>query len=217
MNIEIARSLRPSRSCCAPLFLAAAIFAACSSETTGSSSGSSATDAGTTLDSATGGDAAADVAKPAFALGSKTIVDGETMPSEYTCDGADTHPDLAWTEGPEGTKSYAIVFNDTTLKFLHSSVFDIPKDVFVLPLGLEKKAEPSVPAGAKQSKNYKGANGYTGPCPPNGEDLYEFVLYALDVDKLAEVTTASTVKQVDAAVKAHSLGSVRLTAKYKKK
>ena len=139
------------------------------------------------------------------------------MPSAHTCDGADTHPDLKWTEGPEGTKSYAIVFNDTTLKFLHSSIFDIPKDTRSLPLGLEKKAEPAEPAGSKQSKNYKGSPGYTGPCPPSGEENYEFVLYALDVENISEVTPASTVKQVDTAVKAHSIGAVRLTAKYKKK
>ena len=30
------------------------------------------------------------------------------MPSELTCDGEDVSPHLAWSEPPEGTKSFAI-------------------------------------------------------------------------------------------------------------
>src|SRR5690606_5871086 len=101
------------------------------------------------------------------------------LPSLHTCDGEggkkEVSPPLSWTPGPEGTLSYAIVFNDKTTDFLHSAVYDIPADVTSIPEGaLAIKYELSDPAGAKQSLSYKGTAGYAGPCPPEGEHEYEF-------------------------------------------
>ena len=81
--------------------IAALFLAACSSDPASPSDGGVVeSDAGTTQDGSVATDAGADVAKAPFAITSQAIKEGETMPSEHTCDGADTHPDLSWTEGP---------------------------------------------------------------------------------------------------------------------
>jgi hypothetical protein len=148
---------------------------------------------------------------------SSAFQDGDTLPKEHTCDGADTSPPLSWTPGPEGTKSYALVLNDTTIKFLHSVMYDIPVATSALPANVDKSYEPTAPQGAKQTKSYRPAVfGYAGPCPPSREDVYEFVLYALDVDALPNMTRDTTLKAAEAEIKKHALGSVRVTAKYRR-
>ena len=150
-----------------------------------------------------------------FALTSTAIAEGASFPPENTCSGADTSPPLSWTAGPAGTKSYAVVLNDTTISFLHFIVYDIPASVTALPAALEAAYAPANPAGAHETKSYKGTFGYAGPCPPV-EHVYEFVLYALDVATLPGVTQNVTLADAQTAIKAHSLASAKLTAKYKK-
>ena len=210
----------------------AALIVACSSSSTpsapastsGSTSGgpdgaaaepdasSTAADGSTSgdLDSATGADSAAP-----FALTSSTIAEGGSFPPGNTCSGANTSPPLAWTAGPAGTKSYAIVLNDTTISFLHFIVYDIPASVFALPAALEAAYAPANPAGAHETKSYQGTFGYSGPCPP-ALHVYEFVLYALDVATLPGVMQDVSLADAQTAIKAHSLGSTKLTAMYMK-
>ncbi len=219
------RTMRLSRGCGA--LLGAAVIVACSSSsmpsapagTSGVDGGGSADpDSSAAADGGTPGDldaAAGDGATAAFALSSTAIAEGASFPAENTCSGANTSPPLSWTAGPAGTKSYAIVLNDTTINFLHFIVYDIPSGVFALPAALEAAYAPAVPAGAHETKSYKNAFGYAGPCPPV-EHVYEFVLYALDVATLPGVTQNVALADAETAIKAHKLASTKLTAKYKK-
>jgi len=198
--------------------LGIAVIAACSSSTTTSSSGGTP-DGGAEQDSAAGdpdSGAGEDSATAApFALTSTALAEGATFPVDNTCTGTNLSPPLAWGAGPEGTKSYAIVLNDTTIDFLHAIIYDIPESVTALPADVEQVYAPKAPAGAHQTKNYKGAFGYAGPCPTTLH-VYEFVLYALDVAALPGVTQNVTLADAETAIKAHSLGSTKLTGKYKK-
>lgn len=143
--------------------------------------------------------------------------DGDLFPKKYTCDGVETNsPPLTWTAGPEGTLSYAIVFNDKTLDFRHSAIYDIPADVTSLPENVEPKYEPKTPAGAKQALNYKSKPGFIGPCPPSGEHTYEMILYALKVDKLAGLSQTSDANAVRAAAEKQKLATAKLSGRYTK-
>ncbi len=163
-------------------------------------------DSGATEDSAT--------AAP-FTLTSTALAEGATFPVDNTCTGTNVSPPLAWGAGPAGTLSYAIVLHDTTIDFLHASIYDIPASATSLPADVEQVYAPKAPAGAHQTKNYKGAFGYAGPCPST-QHVYEFVLYALDVAALPGVTQNVTLADAETAIKAHSLGTTKLTGKYKK-
>lgn len=202
--------LRPAAICSL-----AAIIVACSSSSTSSPPPTSGGDAGNTTeepDAEPGADAAP---QAPFKLTSSEITEGASFPADNTCTGKNRSPSLAWGPGPAGTKSYAVVLNDTTISFLHAITYDIPADVLALPANLQAAYAPAEPAGAHTTKNYKGQFGYAGPCPPN-EHVYEFVLYALDVAKLPDGAQDLALADAETAIQAHMLKSTKLTAKYKK-
>lgn len=124
-------------------------------------------------------------------LTSSAFGHGQRMPIDYTRDGLNASPDLAWSRPPEGTRSYALICEDpdapTAEPFLHWLIFDIPAETRKLarrelPEGVEKEAKPPVPAGASQGTNDFGNFGYDGPSPPAGHGThhYHFQLFALD-------------------------------------
>jgi Raf kinase inhibitor-like YbhB/YbcL family protein len=150
-----------------------------------------------------------------FTLTSSALPEGATFPVDNTCTGTNVSPPLAWTAGPAATKSYAIVFHDTSNDFLHAITYDIPASVNALPAAMEAVYAPANPAGTHQTKSYKGVFGYAGPCPPSLH-VYEFVLYALDVATLPGVTQNVALADAETAIKAHAIASTKLTGKYKK-
>jgi Raf kinase inhibitor-like YbhB/YbcL family protein len=94
------------------------------------------------------------------------------------CGGKNAAPALAWSGAPEGTKSFALTFVDTSvlpLSWSHWIVVNIPADVTALPRG------GALPASAEGLKSNFGDEVYAGPCPPPGTGVhaYEFTIYAL--------------------------------------
>jgi Raf kinase inhibitor-like YbhB/YbcL family protein len=197
----------------ASLFAAGALVA-CSSTTTTSTNATE--DGGAASDGGTAEDAAPEAAAP-FALTSTVLTEGEPFKIDNSCNGANKSPDLSWGPGPEGTKSYAIVFNDQTLDYLHGVTYDIPAAATGVPAAVENAYEPAKIAGAKQTLSYlTNRYGYAGPCAPKpNEDDYEFVLYALDVETLPNMTKTTTRGDAEIEVKKHVLKSTKLTGTYK--
>jgi Raf kinase inhibitor-like YbhB/YbcL family protein len=149
-----------------------------------------------------------------FALTSSAFADGEALPVKYSCKGTNVSPPLEWTKGPEGTKSYTIVFVDTDNGLTHSAIYDIPADVTSLPENVENTYEPSEVPGAKQPKSYKSTVfGYAGPCP-NAEHTYVWTIYAIDVEALPDTSETTTKEQVATAAKAHDLATAKLTVTF---
>jgi Raf kinase inhibitor-like YbhB/YbcL family protein len=123
-------------------------------------------------------------------------------------------PPFSWTPGPAGTLSYAIFFRDLTGQaFNHSAIWDIPGCTFELPEDVDQMANPADVPGAKQCRAYNGQFGYAGPCAPGDPNprTYQFELYAIDVATIPELTTDSSLAEVQAALDMHSLGSATLT------
>jgi hypothetical protein len=173
----------------------------------GSAGGGTSTSTASATSSGTGGTAA-------FALTSTGISEGMEIPKTYACAGANTSPDLGWTPGPTGTQSYAVRLTDKSNMLIHWVIWDIPAATLSLPAGVEKKANPAIPAGSKQAKAYDNTTfGYLGPCP-NKVHTYEYAVIALDVATLPNVTTASTRDQVNVELLAHDLGTATLTGTY---
>ena len=108
-------------------------------------------------------------------LSSTAFSDGAPIPKQYTCDGAGQSPPLAWRGVPTGAESVALRVQDidTPQKFIHWIVYDISPSTTSLAAG-------QVPAGAKQTANSFGKQGYGGPCPPAGSThRYVFTILAL--------------------------------------
>jgi Raf kinase inhibitor-like YbhB/YbcL family protein len=121
-----------------------------------------------------------------IALTSSAFVDGGPIPPEYTADGDDVSPPLAWSGLPEGTKELALICEDPDAPgpapWVHWVIYGIPADTNALPEGVPRAARPEEPQGALQGTNsWKTDNiGYRGPSPPSGRHRYFFKLYALD-------------------------------------
>jgi hypothetical protein len=144
----------------------------------------------------------------AFTVTSSAFADGQQVPKQFTCDGDDVPPPLTVREPPKGTKSLAIIADDPDAPkgtFTHWLAYDIPADGNVL----------RVTAG-KTLKNDFGRKGYGGPCPPKGHGphRYYFTVYAVDVETLD--VPGDSRDDLEAALKAHTLGQARLMGRYER-
>ncbi|HKE59604.1 MAG TPA: YbhB/YbcL family Raf kinase inhibitor-like protein, partial [Pyrinomonadaceae bacterium] len=122
-----------------------------------------------------------DVSTAAIQLTSPAFTQGGAIPAQYTCDGANISPPVAWSNLPPNTKAVALTVDDpdAPLKtWVHWVVYDLPPTT--TQLGENLKAGDTLPAGGKQGTNDFRKLSYGGPCPPSGVHRYFFKLYALD-------------------------------------
>jgi hypothetical protein len=150
-----------------------------------------------------------------FSLTSSAFSEGESIPQRHACTsggGENISPPLAWTAGPAGTQSYAVIMRDRDFQngFLHWVIWDIPAGEHALPENVEAGFEPSAPAGAKQAPFVDGTVAYFGPCSPNTVNTYEFTVHALPTATLAGLDATSTMQQAATAIEAASLASAAL-------
>ena len=144
-----------------------------------------------------------------FSITSSAGMEGGLLDPAFRC--MAPSPPLAWTPGPSGTQSYALVFRDVTYGFYHWFIYDLPSTQLSLPIAVPAGAELAMPSGAKQGLNVLRAPGYLGPCGQQGTNTYAFALYALDVPSLPNVTASSTPAELVAAIEAHDLAVATLT------
>jgi len=151
--------------------------------------------------------------------------DGAEIPMKYAASNPAVSPELAWTNEPEGTVSYVLIFHDpdaalnkTLEDYLHWLVFNIPATTHELPEGVPATAQ--LPDGSVQAKP-RGTSGgrmatvvgYLGPGAPAGPyHHYTFDLYALDT-KLSlgpDATRDDVLKAMDG----HILGKAVLIGRF---
>lgn len=132
---------------------------------------------------------------------------GGDIPFEYTQYRGNTFPGLAWTAGPAGTRSYAIIMQDTDAMvrggpILHWTMYNIPAGAASLAKGMT-----APPAGASYGPNIRGASqAYMGPRTPAGpKHRYHFQVFALDTTLPAD--PAMSYEAMSAAMKDHVLAS----------
>lgn len=133
---------------------------------------------------------------------SRAFGNGGAIPVDYSCDGANRSPPIAWSAPPEGTKTLAIVLDDPDAPggtFVHWVVYDLPPSTLTLSEGADLAA-----LGALEGTNGFDRPGYGGPCPPRREmHRYYFHVYALD--KALGLKPGASRDEVDAAMSRHVL------------
>ncbi|WP_294228664.1 kinase inhibitor [uncultured Shimia sp.] len=157
-----------------------------------------------------------------FALTSSDVAEGQTLDNKFVlngfgCEGGNTSPALAWSNAPEGTKSFVVTAYDpdapTGSGWWHWVAFDISAKVTSLDQGAGS-VDGAMPEGAIQSRTDFGATGFGGACPPPGEvHRYVFTVHALGLEKLGLDENASAAL-VGFMTGANSLGSATVTAVY---
>ena len=148
-------------------------------------------------------------------LESASFREGEPIPKEHSRDGADSHPALAWSGAPKGTRSFALICDDPDAprgRWVHWILYDVPAEASALPASVSKTERHA--SGGTHGKSDFNELGWGGPAPPRGHGVhhYEFHLYALD-GKLGLPPGAGR-RELEAAMKGHVLEGTTLTGTY---
>ncbi len=147
---------------------------------------------------------------PALGVSSPAFDNGEPIPAEYTCDGADVSPELNIVGIPQETQSLVVIVDDpdaTLGTWDHWVEFDI------VPAGGSLTIERATGAIGVPGVNSWNLTGYMGPCPPAGEEhQYHFEVYALDrlLDLPEGVPSSQVISGMDGAI----ISSVELNGTY---
>jgi len=152
----------------------------------------------------------ADPAPKTLTVTSDAFQANETIPTDYTCEGAQKSPPLSWSGVPSDAKSIAILVEDPDAPkgtFTHWMVTNIP------PSDTSLSENGSLPTGAVAAKNGKGTNGYAAPCPPSGTHHYHFSVFALDKTIARPANRAAFMKEI----KGHVLAKGELVGTYSKR
>ena len=162
--------------------------------------------------SGTGGAGTGGQGGPAtLTLTSTVLTNAAAFLPAYTCAGDNHSPPLAWTAGPTGTLSYAIVLVDTSIGRYHWAIWNIPPTVRALPEMLPAGASITTPVSAMQAITGTGTPSYQGPCPSGNLHTYVFTAYALNVATLPGVATGVMAQAVFTAIQSHVLASGTLS------
>ncbi len=175
------------------------------------------------------------------------------IPIEFTCTdnywypetgearyGEDKSPPLAWTAGPEGTVSYALIVDDPdAVEYdpgvisprVHWVIWNIPAGVTELAEHVATTTEvAAIGPSTRQGINDFDVTGWSGPCPPPNvitifqrddyvgtkktqyPHAYAFTVYALDAE--LDLAAGSNKNDLLAAMDGHILAAGQLTGEY---
>jgi Raf kinase inhibitor-like YbhB/YbcL family protein len=152
-------------------------------------------------------------AQAAFTLSSPDFKDGARLAvknagnnkANPNCVGENVSPALAWSNPPEGTKSFALMMFDPEGRppggVSHWVAYGIPPDVTGFAEGEVSKASDKYVGGTSTQK----VGFYSGPCTPAGAPHhYTFTLIATDLDPKAlapGLTRDELIKALDGHAK----------------
>ena len=145
----------------------------------------------------------AGVAPSPMRVSSEAFIQGVLAP-RYTCQGAKVNPPLDWSGAPPGTKSLALVVDDSSAPitpFIYWLVFDIGP-------GTTDIQEGSLPTGARQALNSAGTAAYDPPCPGAHPHSYRFTVYALRT--ALNLAQGAPLQAVWTAIAAATIGRGRI-------
>jgi Raf kinase inhibitor-like YbhB/YbcL family protein len=145
----------------------------------------------------------APVAPSPMSVSSEAFISG-MLPARYTCHGAKINPPLNWSSAPPGTKSLALIVDDSSAPitpFIYWLVFDINP-------GATDIQEGSLPTGAHQALNSAGTATYDAPCPSGHRHSYRFTVYALRTT--LSLTNGAPLLSVWTAIAAAAIGRGRI-------
>lgn len=163
------------------------------------------------------------VALAEFELRSADLKEGDVVAGAQVfrgmgCAGENISPELAWSNAPAGTRSFAVTLYDpdapTGSGWWHWVMYNIPATVNRLPAGAGDPTRNWMP-GVTQGLTDFGVRGYGGPCPPPGDPAhhYVFTVHALDVERL-DLPDNATAAMVGFNLHARRLDSATLTGVY---
>jgi len=156
----------------------------------------------------------------AFRIESRSFTANGSIARDFTCDGRNVSPPLAWSNVPAGTRSLVLIVDDPDapdpraprMTWVHWILYNLPPESTGLPEGV---GDEDLPPGTRQGLNDWKRTGYGGPCPPIGRHRYFHKLYALDAI-LPDLGTPAKAR-LEEAMHDHVLGVAELIGTYARK
>ena len=145
----------------------------------------------------------ASVAPSTMSVNSEAFISG-ILPALYTCHGAKINPPLNWSSAPPGTKSLALIVDDSSAPitpYIYWLVFDINPEATDIQEG-------SLPTGARQALNSNDTATYDAPCPVGHRHSYRFTVYALRTT--LTLTNGAPLQSALTAIAAATIGRGRI-------
>lgn len=144
-----------------------------------------------------------------LAVTSPAFGEGETVPQQYTCDGADVAPPLELSGVPSESAELALIMEDPDAPggtFVHWVLWGVDGSVTSFPEG-------GVPDGAVHGRTSFGRDRYGGPCPPPGDPhRYIFTVYALSASP--DLAPGASADELRTAIEGSTLAEGSLTGMY---
>jgi Raf kinase inhibitor-like YbhB/YbcL family protein len=137
------------------------------------------------------------------------VLTNGVMPARFTCYGAGVSPPIFWSSPPPGTKSLALVVDDSATPIsprVYWIVFDISPTTTDLQIG-------SLPPHAREALNSAGNTHYDAPCPVGKPHDYRFTVYALNTFFGASLPRSPRLLQALEAIAPHVTARGTQTAK----
>ncbi|UCE03300.1 MAG: YbhB/YbcL family Raf kinase inhibitor-like protein [Candidatus Latescibacterota bacterium] len=137
---------------------------------------------------------------------------GTRIPRDYTGEGRDVSPPLAWENIPDGTQELALICDDPDAPVAEPWVHWV---LYKLPPTLTHLSEGDHGGGTEGFNDFRRI-GYGGPMPPpgHGTHRYYFKLYALDAP--IALDPGATKKELLAAMQGHILAQGELIGTYER-
>jgi len=144
-------------------------------------------------------------------ISSPAFQHNQSIPSKYTCDGANINPPLTISDVPKDGKSLVLIHDDPDAPvglWIHWLLWNIDPKTTEIP-------ENSIPNGAVEGTTSWKHTGYGGPCPPDGQHRYFFKLYALDT--MLDLPASTEKDELETAMKDSVLAKAELIGLYKRR
>ncbi len=146
-------------------------------------------------------------------LACTAFADGGSIPAKFTGESDDVSPEFAWSNAPEGTRSYALVCHDPdaplikpgTYGFVHWVLYNIPADATGIG-----EASADHTAGV----NDFGNAGYGGPMPPEGHGTHRYFFWLFALSSEAPIEPGLTMWQLLERIEPDVIGMNRLMGTY---
>jgi Raf kinase inhibitor-like YbhB/YbcL family protein len=157
-----------------------------------------------------------------FSLSSSAFDNGKAIPTIYAntgmLGGKNISPPLVWVHSPRETKSFALACIDRhpiANDWIHWLAIDIPKTATSISAGVSRTV--NIPTGTQELRNSFGTVGWGGPQPPrgSGRHQYEFLLCALNVDKL-NLSPDTTLAAFHKAIGGKVIATAKLMGTYER-
>lgn len=150
---------------------------------------------------------------------SSAFTEGGLIPAVYSEYEQGISFPVAWSPGPNSTRSYALIMEDPDAMmpkpFVHWVVWNIPAAVNELREGLQEQDVLTDPPGLRQGATSRGNVGYLGPRPPAGDPAHTYHIQVFALDTLLELPlSGATRDQLLGAMAGHVLARGELTGAF---